>query len=140
MATTTGPEAGGDAFWREWTPAPPRGTATGWGRTSRSARGNGSPEPDLELFLRGISGALASSTVFAAEDPGSAAFLGDDLLAWLLLALGGALFVGNVLALSRPRTQSPEGELARAPVARTVVMAVVGLVAALWALGTLLLG
>lgn len=78
--------------------------------------------------------------MFAAEDPGSTAFLGDDLLAWLLLALGGALFVGNVLALSRPRTQSPEGELARAPVARTVVMAVLGLVAALWALGTLLLG
>ncbi len=26
-------------------------------------------------------------------------FLGDNLLAWLVLALGGALLVGNVLAL-----------------------------------------
>lgn len=75
-----------------------------------------------------------------AAESGTGAFLGDDLLAWLLLALGGALFVGNVLALARPRTDSPEGELARAPVARTAVMAVLGFLAALWALGTLVLG
>ncbi len=64
-------------------------------------------------------------------------FLGEDLLAWLLLALGGALAVGNTLALVRPPRQTREGELARAPVARSVVMAVVGLVAAVWALATL---
>ena len=64
-------------------------------------------------------------------------FLGEDLLAWLLLALGGALAVGNALALVRPPRQAREGELARAPVARSVVMAVVGLVAAIWALATL---
>ena len=29
-------------------------------------------------------------------------FLGDDLLAWLVLALGGALLVGNVAAIVRP--------------------------------------
>ena len=28
--------------------------------------------------------------------------LGDDLLAWLVLALGGALLVGNVMAIVRP--------------------------------------
>lgn len=76
-----------------------------------------------------------------AQDAGSTPFLGDDLLTWLLLAMGGALFVGNVLALTRDRGEHhPEGELARAPVARTVVMAVVGLLAALWALATLLRG
>ncbi len=58
-------------------------------------------------------------------------FLGEDLLAWLLLALGGALAVGNTLALVRPPREARHGELARAPVARSVVMAVVGLVAAI---------
>ena len=28
------------------------------------------------------------------------AFLGENLIVWLLLALGGALFAGNLLALS----------------------------------------
>ncbi len=64
--------------------------------------------------------------------------LGPDLLLYLVLALGGALVVGNVLALVRPPEQPREGELTRAPVARSVVMAVVGAVAAIWALATLL--
>lgn len=64
-------------------------------------------------------------------------FLGEDLLAWLLLALGGALFVGNVLAVVRPPHAPKEGELARAPMARSLVMAVAGLVAAIWALASL---
>jgi hypothetical protein len=64
-------------------------------------------------------------------------FLGEDLLAWLLLALGGALAVGNALALVRPPRETRRGELARAPVARSVVMAVVGLVTAIWALASL---
>lgn len=64
-------------------------------------------------------------------------FLGNDLLPWLVLALGAALVVGNGLALVRPPERRGEGELARAPVARTIVMIVVGLVAAVWALATL---
>ena len=64
-------------------------------------------------------------------------FLGEDLLAWLLLALGGALAVGNGLALVRPPREARPGELAKAPVGRSVVMALVGLVAAIWALATL---
>lgn len=66
--------------------------------------------------------------------------LGEDLLAWLVLAIGGALCAGNVLALVRPPEAPKEGELERAPVARSVVMAVVGGVAALWALGSLIAG
>ena len=65
-------------------------------------------------------------------------FLGDNLLPYLVLALGGALLVGNGLALLRPPPDPKEGELTRAPVARTVVMMVIGLVATLWALATLL--
>jgi hypothetical protein len=64
--------------------------------------------------------------------------LGDDLLAYLVLALGGALAVGNVLALVRPPDEAQEGDLAKAPVARSVVMAVVGALAAVWAVASLL--
>jgi hypothetical protein len=53
---------------------------------------------------------------------------------WLVLAFGGAMLVGNVLALARPRGEE------RAPMARTVVMAAVGGVAALWALVSLVGG
>ncbi len=67
-------------------------------------------------------------------------FLGDDLLAWLLLALGGALLVGNVMAIVRPpeRPQA-EGDLERAPLARSMLMAAIGLIGAVWGLATLVL-
>ena len=66
-------------------------------------------------------------------------FLGEDLLAWLLLAFGGAMFVGNLAAVLRPR-EAPreEGELTQAPKARSLAMALLGLTAAVWALFTLL--
>jgi hypothetical protein len=64
-------------------------------------------------------------------------FLGQDLLAWLVLALGGAMAVGNVLALVRPPPRAKEGDLPRAPVGRSVVMLVIGVVAAIWALASL---
>jgi hypothetical protein len=66
-------------------------------------------------------------------------FLGDDLLAYLVLALGAALAVGNIMAMVRPPDQPREDDLARAPVARSVLMAVVGGVAAVWAGASLLL-
>jgi hypothetical protein len=66
-------------------------------------------------------------------------FLGEDLLAWLVLAFGGAMFVGNAAALFRPRSAPrEEGELTRAPKVRSTAMALVGLAAAAWALVTLL--
>jgi hypothetical protein len=65
-------------------------------------------------------------------------FLGDDLLLYLVLALGGALLAGNALALLRPPPEPKDGELTRAPVARTAVMMVIGLVATVWALASLL--
>ena len=68
-------------------------------------------------------------------------FLGDDLLQWLLLALGGALFVGNVAAMLRPpEQQRDEANLERAPLGRSLLYAGLGLVAAVWALATLLTG
>jgi hypothetical protein len=64
--------------------------------------------------------------------------LGDDLLAWLTLAVGAALLLGNVVAIVRPPPAPKDGELARAPLARSVAMAVVGLVATVWALASLI--
>ena len=65
-------------------------------------------------------------------------FLGDNLLPYLLLALGGAMVVGNVLALVHPPDAPKQGELARAPRSRSIAMIVIGLAAAIPALATLL--
>lgn len=64
-------------------------------------------------------------------------FLGEDLLAWLVLAMGGALAVGTTLALIRPPTDPEEGDLRRAPLIRSMVMITIGAMAAVWALGSL---
>ena len=65
-------------------------------------------------------------------------FLGDNLLPLLVLALGAAMLVGNGLALLRPPAKPKLGELERAPVGRSITMAVVGGMASLWAVATLL--
>ena len=67
----------------------------------------------------------------------SSLFLGDNLLPLLVLALGAAMLVGNLLALLRPPPAPKKGELHRAPVGRSLVMAGVGLVAAAWAVASL---
>ncbi len=64
-------------------------------------------------------------------------FLGEDLLGWLLLALGGAMAAGNVMALVRPPVGLDEGDLDRPPVWRSVLYIVLGTAAALWALASL---
>ncbi|MCB0964698.1 MAG: hypothetical protein KDA98_15575 [Acidimicrobiales bacterium] len=76
--------------------------------------------------------------ILAQESTG--AFLGEDLLPYLVLAVGGALVAGNLAAILRPPPDQgdKEGELERAPVARSVAMALMGLVAAIWALASLL--
>ena len=51
-------------------------------------------------------------------------FLGEDLLAYLVLAVGGALFVGNLLAVIKPpERQLDETNLDRAPVVRSLAFA-----------------
>ena len=68
-------------------------------------------------------------------------FLGEDLLAWLVLAIGGAMAAGNVVALVRPPEKPRhEEDLERAPIGRSVVFIAVGTLAALWALGSLIAG
>ena len=68
-------------------------------------------------------------------------FLGEDLLAYLVLAFGGALFVGNLMAVVRPpAAQLDETNLERAPVTRSLLFAALGFFAALWALASLVSG
>ena len=62
-------------------------------------------------------------------------FLGADLLGWLLLALGGAMAVGNLVALVRPPGGDRDTE--RPPLARSLISVGLGLLVAFWALGTL---
>jgi hypothetical protein len=71
----------------------------------------------------------------------------DEVLRELLVAMGAALFVGNLMALLRRRAAVAPGEagedgeaLQRAPVARTVTYMVMGFVIAFWGLASLLAG
>ena len=70
----------------------------------------------------------------------SSSLLGDDLIVWLVLAMGAALVAGNVAALLRPPQRPAKGEdtLEKAPVTRSMVMVGIGLIAAIWALLSLL--
>lgn len=67
-------------------------------------------------------------------------FLGHSLLAWLVLAMGGALAVGNIAALVRPPARPDAAAPPEALRRRAMVFAAIGLVAAIWALATLVTG
>lgn len=68
-------------------------------------------------------------------------FLGEDLIVYLVLALGAALAVGNIMALVKPPEKpQDEGDLQEAPKARSMGMALIGTVAALWAVVSLIKG
>lgn len=65
------------------------------------------------------------------------------LLVWLVLAFGAAMVVGNLAAWIRPPQQddSEDGPPpARPPAGRTLTLVLVGAVAAIWALASLLRG
>ncbi|HVV35076.1 MAG TPA: hypothetical protein VHC63_00620 [Acidimicrobiales bacterium] len=66
--------------------------------------------------------------------------LGDDLLPLLVLALGAAMVLGNVMAIVRPPKRHNEGDLDKAPVGRSLGMATLGFIAAVWALASLIKG
>jgi len=62
----------------------------------------------------------------------------EDLLPLLTLALGAALATGTALALARPRQIANENELAKPPLGRSIIQIVIGSIASIWALATLL--
>lgn len=85
-------------------------------------------------------------------------FLGENLLPYLVLAMGAALAVGNLMALLVPRQSpttrpTPDGDdldgaatendlvavdLERPPVGRSLLMILIGTLASLWAIASLL--
>lgn len=67
-------------------------------------------------------------------------FVGEDLLAYLVLAIGGAMAVGTLAALARPPARRADGDLPQAPVVRSLLFAAVGLLGAVWALASLIAG
>ncbi len=78
------------------------------------------------------------STVWSRQVLAEQLFLGHDLLAWLVLAFGAALAVGNLAALVRPPARSEDAPPAPVLRRRALVYAAIGTVAAVWALATLL--
>ncbi len=64
-------------------------------------------------------------------------FLGDQLMQYIVLALGGAMVLGTGLALVKPRPEIKDGELDRPPLGRSLAFMAIGLLAAVWALATL---
>jgi hypothetical protein len=72
----------------------------------------------------------------------ASSFLGLDstLLTWLLLAFGAAMVVGNLAALLKPPAPEPgSGDVrVRPPIGRTLVFVLVGAVASIWALASLI--
>lgn len=69
-------------------------------------------------------------------------FLGDDLIPWLMLAVGAALAVANIAAYVKPPLVDPKNPNSErrppAPLSRVVPFVVLGAVLAAWAIATLL--
>jgi len=69
----------------------------------------------------------------------------DEVMREMVLALGGALFFANALALVRRKSDASRAasnghdsaDLAQAPLARTVTYMVIGLIVAAWALASI---
>ena len=69
----------------------------------------------------------------------------DSVLRELLVAIGGALFVGNLLALLRrrppaslvERAQEQDTVVEAAPVARTLAYAILGFVVMIWGIASI---
>lgn len=65
-------------------------------------------------------------------------FLGEDILVWLMLAVGGALTLGTAAALINPKDEVGEDELERPPLGRSLLQIAIGLVVVVWAAVSLL--
>ncbi|HEV7686028.1 MAG TPA: hypothetical protein VGQ80_05630 [Acidimicrobiia bacterium] len=73
----------------------------------------------------------------------------DEVLRELLVAMGAALFLGNLMALLRRRAPATATEVAdsddghtlqQAPLARTVTYLLIGFIVALWGIASLVAG
>ena len=65
-------------------------------------------------------------------------FLGENLIVYLVLAFGGALAVGNFLALISTKEAPKDRDFERPPLFRSIVMILIGVIAAIWAIISLI--
>jgi hypothetical protein len=95
-------------------------------------------------LLAAAAAAAAAGSASASSSGNNDLFGGTDLLRLLVLAFGGALVVGNVLARIRPPSHVATGDdnslRAKPPLARSITMITIGMVAVIWALATLTSG
>ncbi len=63
--------------------------------------------------------------------------LGENFFSLLTLALGAALAGGNIVALIKPPPHLKEGSLEAPPLKRSAIQIVIGLLACLWAIASL---
>jgi hypothetical protein len=106
--------------------------------------------------MRGVEQGPAARRPGAERQERSHVSFYDEVLRELVLALGGALFIANALALARRRADSEHAEsppstrgskregyadsadLKQAPLARTVTYMLIGLIVATWALASII--
>jgi len=67
-------------------------------------------------------------------------FLGENLLVLLALAFGGALAVGNFMALINTRGAPKNSDYEKPPLGRSILMILLGLIVSIWAIGSLITG
>ena len=65
-------------------------------------------------------------------------FLGENLIVYLVLAFGGALAVGNFLALVSTKEAPKDSDFERPPLFLSIVMILIGVIAAIWAIISLI--
>jgi len=90
------------------------------------------------VMSTGISTIVGGSQNLEWESGDLVLFLGEDLLPMLTLAIGGALAIGTLAALARPRQDVPDGELARPPLIRSIIQIAIGATVSIWAIASLL--
>ncbi len=82
-------------------------------------------------------------TMLAQQQDDTQLLLGPDFMPWMVLAFGAAMVIGPLFALVRPPADDTvatddEGARTRPPLGRTVAMIIIGGIAAVWGLATLL--
>lgn len=90
--------------------------------------------------MTSLAGAASKWALLAQQQDDPQLFLGKDFLPWMVLAFGAALVIGPLLALFKPPADAENADdgPVRPPLGRTIAMIVIGGVAAVWGLASLL--